>query len=99
MIKLVKNKDQAHEITNDKNVISIGAAQDSATEGFSPIDYITCSVAICMALTLDALIDRGDIEVDFYEIKTSVFKANICLLRLDKITYENESITQIHHTR
>ena len=37
MIKLIKNKDQAHEITNDKNVTSIGAAQDSATEGYSQL--------------------------------------------------------------
>lgn len=90
MIKLVKNKDQAHEITNDKNVISIGAAQDSATEGFSPIDYITSSVAMCMALTLDAVLDRGDIEVDSYEIKTSAIKANTSPSRLEKIDVEIE---------
>ena len=85
MIKLVKNKDQVHEITNDKNVMTAGAAQDSVIEGYSPIDYITSSVAMCMALTLDAVLDRGEIEVDSYEIKTSATKANTSPSRLERI--------------
>lgn len=90
MIKLVKNKDQVHEITNDKEVVSVGAAQDNELKGFSPIDYITSSVAMCMALTLDAVLDRDDLEIDSYEIKTSAVKANTSPSRLEKIDVEIE---------
>lgn len=90
MIKLIKNKDQIHEITNDKNVVTTGAKQDSGIEGYSPIDYITSSVAMCMALTLDAVLERGDIDVESYEIKTSATKANTSPSRLEKIDVEIE---------
>ncbi|WP_339254480.1 OsmC family protein [Sporosarcina sp. FSL W8-0480] len=88
MITLKKTKNRPHEITNEKGVTTIAAASDNEVEGYSPVDYITSSVSICMGLTLDALIKRDDLPIDSYVINVDATKADGRPSRLEKIDVE-----------
>lgn len=72
MLTLRKQKDTVHELTNEKNHQTVGAASDSEIAGFSPVDYLESSVAMCMALTMDAVIQRDNLVVEGYQIEAKV---------------------------
>ncbi|SDB82456.1 Uncharacterized OsmC-related protein [Pelagirhabdus alkalitolerans] len=74
MITLNKRSDQAHEIENEKGSISYGASSKTDVDGFSPVDYLCSSVAMCIGLTLDAIIERDQIDIEGYKIDVSVTK-------------------------
>ncbi len=90
MITLKKSVDQPHEITNQKGVKTIAAPSESELDGYSPVDYLTSAVSICMGLTLDALIKRDDLPIESYEIAVDATKADDRPSRLEEV---NVSIT------
>lgn len=85
MITLKKTKDQPHQIVNQKGITTIAAASDSDLDGYSPVDYITSAISICMGLTLDALIKRDDLAITSYQIKVDAIKAEGRPSRLEKL--------------
>ncbi|GGM41718.1 hypothetical protein GCM10011351_29800 [Paraliobacillus quinghaiensis] len=88
MITLKKTKDNPHQITNGKGVLTTGTASTSEEEGYTPVDYLTSSVSICMGLTLDALIKRDELPVDGYTINVSAKKAEGRPSRMESIDVE-----------
>ncbi|WP_067839484.1 OsmC family protein [Amphibacillus sediminis] len=85
MITLKKQNEGVHELTNSKAVVSIGAAKDSDTEGFSPVDYLCSSVSMCVALTLDAIIKRDRLPINGYSIEVNATKADDRPSRFEQI--------------
>ncbi|GAA5416011.1 hypothetical protein Pryu01_01043 [Paraliobacillus ryukyuensis] len=88
MVTLKKTTDQPHEITNKKGVTTVAAASESEVDGYSPIDYLTSAVSICMGLTLDALINRDGLPIKSYEISVDATKAEGRPSRLEKLDVE-----------
>jgi len=63
MLTLKKEKHQAHKIqTASGDVVH------------SPADHLMSAVAMCMALTMDAVIARDGLMVDFYQLELAVEK-------------------------
>lgn len=75
MITLKKEQNLAHKITNDNGVVTIGTSSKRSTEGYTPVDYLASSVALCMGLTLDAVIARDQLDVAGYTIEVRLNKA------------------------
>lgn len=74
MITLKKQKDHEHKITNERGTESIATSSRYPVDGFSPVDYLCSSVGICMGLTVDAIIERDQLEIDGYTIEVSATK-------------------------
>jgi len=88
MITLKKTKNNPHQITNEKGVVTTGTASTSEMEGYTPVDYLTSAVSICMGLTLDALIKRDELQIDGYTINVSAKKAEGRPSRMESINVE-----------
>ncbi|GAA4057301.1 OsmC family protein [Amphibacillus indicireducens] len=69
MIKLKKSTGEAHRITNDGGTVQIAKSGRSDIDAFTPGDFINSSIAICMGLTLDALIERDGLDIPGYTIE------------------------------
>lgn len=85
MITLKKEVNKVHEITNDRGTVNLAASSNSGVDAFSPGDYLSGSISICMGLTLDALIERDQLDIPSYSIEVSSTKAeNARPSRLEK---------------
>ena len=95
MITLKKAENKVHEVTNDRGTIQLARSSRSEVDGFSPGDFLNSSIAICMGLTLDALIERDNLDIPGYSIEISGTKAeNARPSRMEKfdvkIVYDGE---------
>lgn len=75
MITLKKENNKVHEITNDRGTTQLATSSRSDVAGFSPGDFLNSSIAICMGLTLDALIERDNLDIPGYSIEIDGTKA------------------------
>ncbi|BAM48294.1 OsmC family protein [Amphibacillus xylanus] len=75
MIRLNKSTDRAHEITNDGGTVYLAKSGKSDLDAFTPGDFLNSSIAICMGLTLDALIERDGLDIPGYTIEVDGTKA------------------------
>ncbi|MBU5595612.1 OsmC family protein [Amphibacillus sp. MSJ-3] len=86
MITLKKDQDKVHEITNDRGTVHLATSSNSGVDAFAPGDFLNSSIAICMGLTLDALIERDQLDIPSYSIEISSTKAEDARpSRLEKI--------------
>lgn len=75
LITLRKEDNKVHEITNDRGTVQLATSSSSGVDAFTPGDYINSSIAICIGLNLDALIERDNLDIPGYSIEINGTKS------------------------
>lgn len=75
MITLKRGPKQPYEITNDAGSAQLAASANNEFEAFNPGDFLNSSIATCVALNLDSLIERDQLDIPGYSIEVSGTRA------------------------
>ncbi|SEO16346.1 Uncharacterized OsmC-related protein [Amphibacillus marinus] len=96
MIVLKKDKHSDYQAINDNGTVSIGRSSQSNQDGFSPVDYLCSSVALCMGLNIDSITERDNLDISSYTIEVSATKAvDARPSRMEKLDVKVELIGNI----
>ncbi|MCT2537730.1 OsmC family protein [Aquibacillus koreensis] len=88
MITLKRTSDGGYNMSNREGVSVQGATSKTNTDGFTPFELLCNSISLCMALSLDALIKRDELDVTEYNIDVTPHKAEDSPSRIERFTVE-----------
>lgn len=95
MIVLEKSSTASYHLENQHGVSFYGVNSKREKDGFTPFELICSSVSLCMALSIDALIERDDLDVQKYTIKVEPHKAEDRPSRIERFSVEVEIIGDV----
>lgn len=70
MVSIEKTNNGTFEIKNELGHVTVGLKSPGGEEGLTPLELISSSLGLCVALTLNQLIERDNLNVD--ELKVDV---------------------------
>lgn len=75
MVSIEKSNDGTFQIKNELGHVTVGLKTPGGEEGLTPLELISSSLGLCVALTLNQLIERDELNVDELKIDVQAEKA------------------------
>ncbi|MDC3416891.1 OsmC family protein [Aquibacillus salsiterrae] len=95
MITLTREQQGNFQLSNEAGFTINGVTSQDSENGLTPFQLISSSLSLCMALSLDALINRDELDVDRYTISVKPQKAEDSPSRIEKFTIEVDVIGSV----
>ncbi|MDL4839515.1 OsmC family protein [Aquibacillus rhizosphaerae] len=95
MITLERAEKGSFKMKNNKDVTVNGANSETNADGYTPFELLCSSVSLCMALSIDALVERDELEIEAYNIYVEPHKAEGSPSRIERLTVQVELKTNL----
>ncbi|MBM7570709.1 OsmC family protein [Aquibacillus albus] len=88
MVILTKTENGPFQIENEQGFAINGVTSKDATDGLTPFQLVCSSLSLCMAISIEALVQRDELKLDEMVIKVKTKKADDSPSRIERFTID-----------